>query len=234
MTVVIPAFNEADLVAATIQAARRLPGVAEVIVVDDGSSDATAARAREAGARVLSSGANQGKGAALTAGVAAARGGALLFLDADLGPTAGEAAALLGALAAGADMAVARFPRQQHAGGLGLVRRLAQWGIRCLTGRHMEAPLSGQRALTRAALQAALPLAPGFGVEVGLTLDVLRAGLEVVEVETAMQHRLTGRRPADFCHRGRQLRDVAITVLRRWRRAGIASGRRRRPGWRES
>lgn len=90
LSVVVPAFNEAPLIAETVtaitaQLATELPPEAfEVIVVDDGSSDDTPAAAAAAGARTIELGRNRGKGAAVKAGVLAARGRAIVFTDADL------------------------------------------------------------------------------------------------------------------------------------------------------
>ena len=89
---IIPAFNAADTVGATVRGARSIPEVAQVIVVDDGSSDETSSAAAAAGAdQIIHFPANQGKGAALAAGVAAAAHPRLLFLDADLGASASHA-----------------------------------------------------------------------------------------------------------------------------------------------
>ena len=68
VAVVIPAYNEADRVGATVAAARALPGVDVVVVVDDGSRDATAAVARQAGARALRYARNHGKAMAMVVG----------------------------------------------------------------------------------------------------------------------------------------------------------------------
>ena len=90
LTVVVPAYNEDDRIAATVEAIggeleRHLdPGDHEILVVDDGSRDATVERATEAGARVLAQGVNRGKGASVRAGVLAARGRTVVFTDADL------------------------------------------------------------------------------------------------------------------------------------------------------
>jgi glycosyltransferase involved in cell wall biosynthesis len=84
VSVVIPAFDEADTVGSVVAAARGHPDIAEVIVVDDGSSDGTAQVAAAAGARVLRVEHNGGKAAALDAGVRAAKGDVILFLDADV------------------------------------------------------------------------------------------------------------------------------------------------------
>lgn len=84
VSVVIPAFNEAATVAACVAAVVGHPLVDEVIVVDDGSADATADAAERAGARVIRLAGNLGKAMALDAGVRAARHDVLLFLDADV------------------------------------------------------------------------------------------------------------------------------------------------------
>lgn len=214
---IVPAHNEQDYVGATVRAVRSLPEVDEILVVDDGSTDLTGTRAAEAGARVLRLAANSGKGAALMAGVKAAQGDILLLLDADLGESAIEARHLLTPVLAGeADMTIATFPVIPGKGrGLGLVVRLAQWGIRRATGQEMSAPLSGQRALRRGVWERIGGFAPGFGVEVGLTIDALRAGFRVVEVPTTMTHRVTGRDWKSIRHRARQFMAVAWALWTR-------------------
>ncbi|MBO8142541.1 MAG: glycosyltransferase family 2 protein [Firmicutes bacterium] len=221
ISVVIPARNEARSLPATLQAAGRLPQAAEVVVVDDGSDDETARLAAAHGCRVVRMGRPQGKGAALAAGVRVARGRILVFLDADLEDTAALAAKLLEPVLAGhADMAVAAFPAPSR-GGFGLVQWVARLGIRYLGGPWMRSPLSGQRAVRREVLEAVGELAGGFGIEVGLTIDALRAGFRVVEVPVAMRHRETGRDLAGFLHRGRQLWHVAGALARRWANAPV-------------
>ncbi|HSV74395.1 MAG TPA: glycosyltransferase family 2 protein [Chthonomonadales bacterium] len=224
---VVPALNEEPRIARTIRALRAVGGISEVVAVDDGSTDATAREAEAAGARVVRLQRNAGKGAALTAGAGETHADVLLFIDADLEDTAAQASCLLAPVLCGeADMAIARFPIVPGAGGgAGLVVRLARWGIRRATGRTMISPLSGQRALTRAALNRCLPLSEGFGVEVGLTVDALLAGLRVTEIATTMAHRVTGRRPADIRHRARQF--VAVCRALWQRRAALLRDRTR-------
>jgi hypothetical protein len=103
-------------------------------------------------------------------------------------------------------------------GGRGFVVRLARDGIEQATGWVATQPLSGQRALTREAFNAALPLAAGFGVEVGLTIDVLRQGFAVVEVPAAFHHRVTGSDWRAQRHRARQF--WAVWRALRARRVG--------------
>jgi hypothetical protein len=116
------------------------------------------------------------------------------------------------------DLAIAVLP-PQAGGGLGSVRRFAAWAIRRLGGVRTTAPLSGQRAITRACLAAARPLAPGFGVETAMTIDAARAGFRVEEIAVpGLTHRATGRGVRGFVHRGRQGIQIAAAVVARIRR----------------
>ncbi|MBD2891445.1 glycosyltransferase family 2 protein [Actinomadura nitritigenes] len=218
VAVIIPAKDEADRIAATVKAAQELPGADLIVVVDDGSSDRTGPVAAQAGARVVRHARNRGKGAAMETGAEAVRllddgrdqPRHLLFLDADLAETAAEAAPLVAPVLAGeADMTIAAFSSTVKLGGHGFVVRLSREGIRRATGWEATQPLNGQRCLTRAAFDAALPLAAGFGVETGLTIDLLRKGFRVAEVEVPLAHRATGTDWRAQLHRGRQFRDVA-------------------------
>jgi len=223
--VVVPAKNEERRIAATILAAREITGVELVVVVDDGSSDGTSYAAEQAGAMVLRHPRNRGKGAAMETGAAAVHavdvreGRAqapwhLLFLDADLEQTAVEAAPLIEPVRAGdADMTIAVLPPQQRpGGGHGFVVRRSRDGIHKATGFTATQPLSGQRCLTRAAFEAARPLAYGFGVETALTIDLLRRGFRVQEVECDLRHRVTGTDWQAQVHRGRQYVHVAAAI----------------------
>jgi hypothetical protein len=226
----VPAKDEAERVGATVRALRDLPGVAEVLVVSDGSTDATAASALEAGAHCLDLPRNLGKGGAVNAGLAALMGrvaerlspepAALLLADADLAETAGRLGRLLDPVLDGdADLAIADLPAQQGAGGFGVAMGLARRGIANATGRRMSEPLSGQRAVRWEALPALLPFAPDFGIEVAMTIDALRAGLRVVEVEVDLHHNPTGKDLSGLLHRARQVRAIARELTRRraWR-----------------
>jgi hypothetical protein len=220
VAVVMAARNEADRIAATVTAAAGLAGVGLVVVVDDGSRDATAAVARRAGAAVMRHSRNRGKGAAMETGAEAVQlidqrerrdhPRHLLFLDADLGDTAVQAGPLTDPVIAGtADMTIAFFAATVKLGGHGLVVGLSGAGIRRATGWQPRQPLNGQRCLTRAAFEAARPLAHGWGVETALTIDLLRQGLRITEVEVDLAHRATGAGLRGQLHRAHQLTDVA-------------------------
>ena len=140
----------------------------------------------------------------------------LLFLDADLGATAAAAGPLITPVTAGsADMTIAVFTQRVKAGGHGFVVRLSAAGIRRATGWTPAQPLNGQRCLSRAAYDAARPLARGFGVETAMTIDLKRKGLRITEVEVPLAHRATGTDLRAQLHRARQFADVALALAAR-------------------
>ncbi len=228
---IIPARDEAARIAATVAAAATLPGVDVVLVCDDGSADDTGAIAAAAGAIVVSHDRNRGKAAAVESAVNALGileqrdgrpvCGSLVLLDADLAESAANCAPLITPVTVGeADLTIGVLPPQQTetgeaAGGFGLVMNLARSGIAELTGWTPRAPLSGQRCLTRGAFELASPLAVGWGIEVGMTIDILKAGLIVREVDLELRHRATGTDLAGQLHRARQLRDVGRALAAR-------------------
>jgi len=214
----VPAHNEASVVSDTVHALLEIPAVERVLVIDDGSRDATGSRARDAGAEVLRLPASQGKGEALNAGLATVIEDpfdVLLLADADLSDSAHGMAELIGAVVrADADVAIARMRPRGRAGGFGMVKRLARRAIREHGGGDMRAPLSGQRALSREALEALGSFAGGYRVELDMTLRALKAGLKVVEVDTGMEFSPTHNDATGFVHRGRQFLAVLGVVLR--------------------
>ena len=233
VAVVIPAKDEAARIAATVSAARGIDGVDLVVVVDDGSTDQTSTLATGAGATVTRHHRSRGKAAAMETGAELVRlldrqesvpsPRPLLFLDADLEDSARNAAPLVPPVLNGeADMTIATLaPQSQPGGGRGLVVNLSRKGIASATGFRATQPLSGQRCLTRAAFDAALPLARGFGVETGLTIDLIQQGFRVREVEVELHHRVTGTDVRAQLHRARQYRDVAHALaIRRLRAFG--------------
>ncbi|MDT8856235.1 glycosyltransferase [Paracoccaceae bacterium Fryx2] len=153
----IPAFNEAARIGAVLRAVTDHPGIAEVIVIDDGSSDATAQIVRQtAGVTLISLPQNRGKTWALAAGIAAARHPLLLLVDSDLvGLETRHLSALIGVVTSGrADVGISL---RQNAPGL--------W-----RGIGLDY-LSGERILPRAQIAGridALRQLPKFGFEVFL------------------------------------------------------------------
>lgn len=210
--VVVAARNEADRVGATLDAlGAAFPG-APLWVADDASTDGTADAALVHGARVVSRGRPHGKGANAGAAIAAALGAhpeatTYLLCDADLGGSAAKLGLLVAAVESGScDLAIASFAHRVG-GGFGIALRFARWAIERRCGYRAGAPISGQRALTTALLRRVHPFAAGYGMEIGITVDAVRAGARVQEIELDLAHRATRRSLRGFIHRGRQLRD---------------------------
>jgi len=215
LVALVAARNETGRIGPGVSAL--LPLVDEVVVVDDGSTDATGSEASAAGATVLRSRGRNGKGGALEGALRRLEPADVwLLADGDLGATAAGLVRLVEVVSSdGADLAIAILP-PARAGGFGLVKRTAAHLIRGQSGFRASEPLSGQRALTGHALEAVRPLASGFGVETAMTIDAVRAGLRVVEIPIeGLEHRATYRTPRGFLHRGRQGWDIAKAVLPR-------------------
>jgi hypothetical protein len=117
-------------------------------------------------------------------------------------------------------MTIGTLPAQlradgSKAGGHGFVVRLARAGIEEATGWAPEQPLSGQRCLTRAAFDSAVPLAAGFGVETALSIDLGRKGFRILEVPFEVRHRATGTDLRGQLHRAKQYLHVRRALAAR-------------------
>jgi glycosyltransferase involved in cell wall biosynthesis len=224
IAVVVAARNEADRIGETLGALRSAMPAAALWVADDASADGTAEAAMAAGAQVVSRGRPHGKGANAGAGAEAALSAdpapeLVLLCDGDLGASAAELVPLVEAVESReCDLAVAAFSRRVG-GGFGFALGFARWAIRRRCGLETVAPISGQRAMRAEVLRAVLPFARGYGMEVGMTIDAVRAGYRLREYELDLSHRATGRSLAGFTHRARQLADFARVYLSR-RRTG--------------
>lgn len=212
----VAAFDEEESIARTVKALAGIDSISEVVVIADGSTDRTAEDAVGVGARVLVASRRLGKGHAIDSALdPVGPADVYLLVDGDVGETAAETSALLEEVLAGRlDLAVGVLPPLEG-GGFGLVKAFSRWAIRTISGFDPEAPLSGQRAVTRESLQACRPLASGFGLETAMTIDAVRLGYRVGEVPVDMRHRPTGRTLAGFAHRASQGLDILRAVLPR-------------------
>lgn len=194
---IIPAKDEAGVVGDVVRSARAAFPAAELVVVDDGSTDGTGDEARAAGARVVRFERNRGKGAALRAGALATDADVLIFLDADGQDDPAEATRLLGPLEQGADLVIgSRFLGTLLPGAITPVNRAANlaltYGMSVLYGRHITDSQAGFRAIRRATYLS-LPLrARHYDVETEVLARALRAGLNVVEVPVSRAPRAAG------------------------------------------
>jgi glycosyltransferase involved in cell wall biosynthesis len=222
LAAIVAAHNEADRVGETVRALRGVFPEARVWVADDASTDGTAEAAMLAGAEVVRRGKPHGKGGNVAAAAEAALSvepapRLVLLCDGDLGASAAQLAPLVSAVRRGeCDLAVASFSRRVG-GGFGVALGFAHWAIRRLCGLETEAPISGQRAMRVDVLRATLPFACGYGMEIGMTVDAVRAGFELREYELDLEHRATGKDFKGFLHRAVQLRDFLRVFVSRLR-----------------
>ena len=219
---IVAAHDEAERVGATLEALREAFPRGRLVVADDASTDGTPDVALAHGAELVGRHRPHGKGANVTAAAHSVLGLAdepdpptFLLCDADLGASARHLVSLVEAVERRkCDLAVAAF-RHRRGGGFGIVLGFARWAIRRRCGYLAEAPISGQRAMRAAVLRSLVPFAAGYGMETAMTIDAVQAGYRLCEIELDLDHRATGRTPAGFLHRARQLRDIARAYLAR-------------------
>ena len=192
VSVVLPAKNEVEGLQRTLPALRACLPEAEIIVVDDGSTDDTRAVAAALGALVLSSPYSMGNGAAIKRGARAASGDILVFMDADGQHDPTQIAGLLARLDEGYDMVVgARDGSGQASVGRslanGLYNRLASW----MTGHPIRDLTSGFRVVRAERFMEFLHLLPnGFSYPTTSTMAFFRSAYPVAYVSVAVGRRV--------------------------------------------
>lgn len=190
-TVLIPAFNEAEAIGGVVAGLAAAGPWREILVVDDGSADATRAAAEAAGARVIRHPYNKGNGASVKSGIRAAAGEFILIIDAD-GQHQPEDAARLVALLGEYDLVVGARSQATQAT---LARRLGNSALNrlatYLTGRTIPDLTSGFRAARTEYLREFLHLLPNrFSTPTTTTLAFVKAGYSVAFVPIEARSRI--------------------------------------------
>lgn len=188
ISVIVPAYNEQDAIAPTVAAIRAMLDGAgwhagEIVVVDDGSTDETAARAEAAGARVLRHPANAGYGRSLKDGILAAKHDLIAITDADGTYPIERIPDLIAKVEAGFDMAVGarqgaayRESALKHP-----LRLLLKFLVEFTAGQSVPDPNSGLRAFRRSGIVEHFPaLSQGFSFTTSATLAYMSTGKFVV------------------------------------------------------
>ena len=184
LSIILPAKNEAAAVGTTVAGIRALFPSAQILVINDGSSDDTAATAEAAGATVITHPYSMGNGAAIKTGARHATGDVLVFMDADGQHNPADIPRFLAKLDEGLDMVVgARQAGSQASVGRGLANgfynRLASW----MTGQNIQDLTSGFRAVRADKFREFLYLLPnGFSYPTTSTMAFFRAGYGVAYI----------------------------------------------------
>jgi glycosyltransferase involved in cell wall biosynthesis len=180
VTVIIPAFNEADSIGPVLEALRAVAAWQEILVVDDGSTDGTAVRARTAGVRVIAHPYNKGNGAAVKSGIRAAAGEYILIMDGDGQHNAADARRLVTSLGEYDLVVGARSRDGQASAARRAGNEMLNWLATYLTGRVIPDLTSGMRAARTTCLREFLHLLPnGFSTPTTTTLACVKAGYSV-------------------------------------------------------
>ncbi|MBN2397139.1 MAG: glycosyltransferase family 2 protein [Deltaproteobacteria bacterium] len=187
ITIIIPAYREEKGIFGVVEGTRRVMDATghgyEILVIDDGSDDGTAAEARRAGARVLSHPYNIGNGAAVKTGIRSARGDILVTLDGDGQHAPGDILRLLEVMdtydmAVGARGGSSKRPLLRRA-----ANRLYNWFATYMCRRRIEDLTSGFRAIRREIARRFVPLLPNtFSYPTTITMAVARSGYSLVYV----------------------------------------------------
>lgn len=217
-SIIVPAYNEGERIKNTLNGIIGIDEIDEIIVVDDGSSDNTESEAKSVKSekvKVFRLDKNRGKGYALNFGIKEALKNADIigFLDADLGSCSSEVIKLIKpVLDDEADVTIAQFPRAKKKGGMGFVKGLAKNSVLEMTGVELNASISGQRIFKREVIERFDEIPYGYGVEVGMSIDILKWGYRIKEVLVQMTHNETGRDLKGFIHRGKQYYHIKKVV----------------------
>ncbi len=192
LSLIMPARNEAAALGPLLEEIRRLLPEAEMIVVDDGSTDGTPAIATGCGARVISHPYPKGNGAAVKTGARAATGDILVFMDADGQHRPEDIPRLLAKLEEGYDMAVGARGMQDHAGAhRGFANAVFNWLASWMVNHRVDDLTSGFRAVRAERFRRFLYLLPNsFSYPTTCTMSFFRAGFGVAYVPVTMPPRI--------------------------------------------
>ena len=213
VSIVIPALDEQDAVAAIVGELRAIGPWREIVVIDDGSSDATAQQAERAGARVLRHPYTKGNGAAVKTGIRHAAGEFILIVDGDGQHSPDDArrvASRLGEydLVVGARTAATQATKARRGG-----NTILNWLASYLTGRPIPDLTSGLRGARRECLQEFIHLLPnGFSTPTTTTLAFIKAGYSVAFEPVAARPRI-GRSKIRFARDGAKFFLILLKVI---------------------
>lgn len=211
---IVPVYNEEDFIVDTINNIKKIELIDEIIVVDDGSVDNTQEILKRLNVNFIRLEKNRGKGYAIKTAIKKIEFDYLVLIDGDLGKSSEEAKKLIiPAIQNEADVIIAKFKKAKKKGGFGLVKRLANKGVFHFTKENINSVLSGQRVYSKKVIDSIDFIPNRFGIEVAMTIEALKKGFRIKEVEVGMTHRETERNLKGFIHRGKQFFNILLTLI---------------------
>lgn len=217
VSVIVPAYNEEKRIINTLVALNEINLIDNIYVIDDGSTDNTYMNASSIlNIKVIRQPSNNGKGFALYKGIEISKKNSdvIVFVDADLEESAKDIEKLIHPILENkADVTIAKFPPAKRKGGLGFVKKLAKEGVYINTGVRIDTVLSGQRAFKKEVLKEINKVYTGYGIELGMTIDILNKGYNILEIPVNMHHNETGRNLSGFIHRGKQFWQILMVLI---------------------
>lgn len=218
--VIIPAYNEEGSISAVVENIRKHIAEADILVVNDGSQDRTARRARESGAMVISLPYNMGIGSAVQSGFLFAKEKGYHFavqVDGDGQHPAQEIPRLLAALDNGVDMSIgSRFVqntryRSSFSRNVGI--KIFSFLVSSLVGKRVYDTTSGFRAINRKAILLLTETYPHDYPEVEALITLHRNGMQFIEIPVEMKHRQEGKSSIAAKHAAYYMLKVTLAVL---------------------
>lgn len=219
IAIIAPVYNEEKYIHDTIKGLKSIAYNIDIYIVDDCSTDSTLMILKNIeNINIISLKENKGKGNALQRGIESTIGryDVIGFVDGDVGITSKEIEKLITPiLEKKADVTIAKFPPPKKKGGFGMVKKLSLYGIKFFTGKEIYSGLSGQRVFKTEVLKEFKTIPFGYGVEVGMTIDILRKGYSILEVPVEMSHDETGRDLGGIKHRLKQFIHIGIILIKK-------------------
>lgn len=212
--VVVPVYNESDLIKETIDGLKEVKYIDEIVVVNDGSKDDTLEKISKLDVTVIDLQRNHGKGFAMRRAIEILEYEYIGFIDGDLGNSSKQIELLfLPIINNEADLSIAQFPKAKVKGGFGILKSFAKAGVYFFTKKEIITSLSGQRVYRKGVIDKIDYIPNSFGIEVAMTIQTIKNGFSIIEVPLTMKHRYSERNLAGFLHRGKQFIDIFKTFV---------------------
>lgn len=214
LVVVVPVYNESDIIEETIEGLKKIKYIDEIVVVNDGSTDDTLKIIDKLNVSVINLSKNYGKGYAMRKAIETLEYDYIGFIDGDLGNTSMQTEFLiLPVINNEADLSIAEFPKASIKGGFGILKSFAIKGVYYFTKQEVKACLSGQRVYRKGLIDQIDYIPNGYGIEVAMTIQAINKGFSIIEIPLTMKHRYSGRNFKGFLHRGKQFFNILKTFV---------------------